>query len=92
MPPFSGSTNRFKCKWGTAFQNYGYVYLPVTFLSVECLSSLGLSMSGRQPCPKYIGQDNRNNIVSIGAFCLNIMHVLLLPTKESVNQIEINIA
>ena len=49
-------------------------------------------MSGRQPCPKYIGQDNRNNIVSIGAFCLNIMHVLLLPTKESVYQIEINIA
>ena len=43
-------------------------------------------MSGRQPCPKYIGKDSRNNIVSIGAFCLNIMHVLLPPTKESVDQ------
>ena len=64
--------------------------LPVTFVSVECLSSLGLSIS--VILPKCIGQDNRNNIVSIGAFCLNIMHVLLLPTKESVDQMEIKIA
>ena len=45
-------------------------------------------MSGRQPCPKYIGQDSSG----IGAFCPNIMHVLLPPTKKSVDQTEINIA